>query len=365
MQILEIKVGELVGFTAGDLWKQLSPKPITDLRALSQSLNPRAKPDDVALVVAFENGILLGLVGLMPDCINGNPDQPICSNSCWWAHPEKGKHIAVPLFLKAFSLCSQRLFMTDCTPHTIEILGKTNLFDFPETTSGIRGFLKFNFHELVPAKFPATHKLRPILNRADQILNFPVALCQKIYASKFLKNGPQIEYPVSLNPELKVFIKQHSENEFTRRSADDLEWIRQFPWIKRKTSATLSVSMDYPFSYLTVNFVQYFVKITDQGRLVGLLFISVRDGHMRVPYTWFDDKNTDRVLMAIYRQALLKNATALSIFNPRLAILANATPHPFLFKKKIIRLMAISKQLSDNYHRYPEIQDGDGDVVFT
>lgn len=364
MQITEITVAGLPDFVAGNLWRNLSPKPITFLRATAQSKNPRANPEDIALIIAHENNTLLGLVGLLPDFIHGDSTEPASSNSCWWVDPGKGKHLAIPLFLKAFSVCNQRMFMTDCTPHTQRILEKTNRFDFPETVPGIRGFLKFNLHEVVPAKFPALRKLKFLLKLSDQILNFLLIPFQKIPHSKIRNNSPKLEYLTGLNTELNKFIETHSGNEFTRRSATELEWIIQHPWIKQDDKKSIT-PLDYPFSHLVKSFNQYLVKIDDANQLIGLLFISVRDGHLKVPYAYFEDHAAPPIVKAIYYETVRQKAVTLTVFSPKLVQQMNSVSHPFLFKKRVRRLIAIPKELSDLYQKYPEIQDGDGDVVFT
>lgn len=365
MQILEIKVSELSDFVTSQLWQQISPKPITALRAISQAQNPRANPDDPALILAIDNQTLLGLVGLLPDWINGNPEQKIFSNSCWWAHPEKGKHLAIPLFLKAFSLTGQQMFMTDCTPHTMQILKKTGLFFFPETNSGIRGFLKFNLHEILPAKFPATNKIRFFLKICDQILNPIAGIFLKMSSGKFLKTDLTVERLDSFTPEQASFIETRSLNEFTRRSATDLRWISFFPWIKNAAGEQSFTPVDYPFSYLTAEFNSYFLKVSDQNKLIGILHITVRDGHMKIPSAYFDDMDVSRILRVIYSQAVQKHVTTLTVFNARLVSQINQETNPFLVKKKIHRLMAVSHKLSEAYQKFPVLQDGDGDVVFT
>lgn len=365
MKLKEIKVSELPDFVKSELWQQLTPKPITDLRALSQFHNPRAHPNDMALLIAWENDTLIGLAGLLPNLVNGQINQPACSNTCWWAHPEKGKQLAIPLFFKAFALCNQRMFMTDCTPHTLGILKKTNWFDFPVTSPGIRGFLKFNLHEIIPAKLPAARKLTPLLKLSDRTLNIFLAPYQKIIRFRFTINTPEVEYLTSLNEELSTFIDGHSHNEFIRRKGKDLEWILQFPWIKAKNVVQQIPAIEYPFSHLVENFEQYFIKITASGQTVGLLLISIRDGHMKVPYAYFKEKDASQVLKVIYQQAIQKNAVTLTIFNPALVATMGSVAHPFIFRKKIKRLIAISKQLASLYDQFPLLQDGDGDVAFT
>ncbi len=364
MQILEITISELQDFTNSSLWKQLNPKPVSALRAISQANNPRAKAEDIALIIAFDNDVLVGLVGLLPDWLNGNEMFPIYSNSCWWAHPEKGKHLAIPLFLKAFSVCNQRMFMTDCTPHTLQILKKTNWFDFPETPAGMRGYLNFKLSELIPAKFPSAKKLIPLLKLSDRFLNLLLRPYQKIQLKRLSRNCPELEYPQTLDQELTVFITKHSVGEFTRRSGSDLQWILQFPWVKT-TDNGVGETIDYPFSYIIGNFRQQWVKILDSGKLIGLMLISVRDGQLKIPYAYFDDRHSGLVLNAIYYQALSLKVDVLTVFNVRLVNEMKQKNHPFVFRKDVKRLMAVSKTLSDSYQQYPSFQDGDGDVVFT
>jgi len=365
MLIKEIMVAELPDFVNSNLWQQLNPKPITDLRAISQFHNPRANPNDIALIIAYENQLLIGLVGIFPNLINGQTGQTAYSNTCWWAHPQKGKQIAIPLFLKAFALCGQRMFMTDCTPHTLGILEKTNWFEFPDTTTGIRGFLKFNLHEIIPSKLPSTRILTPLLKMFDQTFNFILSPYRKAFRFKLKRNILTVELLKSLNEELYTFINNHSQNEFIRSSGKELEWIIQFPWIKTKNVDQSLTPFEYPFSYIVESFEQYFVKITSSDLTIGLLFISIRDGHMKVPYAYFNEKDAHQVLQVIYQQALLKNVVTLTVFCPQLVDVMASVPHPFLFRKRIKRLMAISKQLAAAYLQYPRMQDGDGDVVFT
>lgn len=365
MQIAEIKVADLPDFVKSELWQQLKTKPLTVLRAISQFHNPRAIPNDIALIFASENDELIGLAGLLPEFINGQPENKASSNTCWWVHPEKGKKLAFPLFMKAFALCGQRMFMTDCTPHTISILKETNWFEIPDITPGIRGFLIFNLHELIPAKLPSTRKLKPLLKLADQMINFLIVPYKKLLWSRVMRTLPEVEYLNSLDQELHTFIENHSQNEFIRRTGKDLEWILKFPWIIGSNTDQSITQVEYPFSHIVGSFEQYFVKITTSNQMIGLLLISVRDGHMKVPYVYFQEKDAQMVLKVIYQQALLKNVVTLTVFNPVLVNMMDSVVHPFIFKKKIKRLVAISKNLFDDYQKYPLIQDGDGDIVFT
>ena len=387
MQIREITIAELDDFAKSELWQQLRPKPITVLRAISQSQNPRAKPDDVALIIAYEGTTLAGLAGILPNLVNGQAEQKASSNTCWWVNGNEGRKLALPLFMKAFALCGQRMFLTDMTPHTMSILEKTNWFEFPSVDYGMRGFLKFNLHEILPAKRPSLRELKPLIRLSDQILNLLFLPVRMINRKRFgmkdtkIETTPgqavsnrsfsseqkelKIEILDSLNEEMHAYIEEHSHQEFIRRSAKEMEWIVRYPWIKTQKEATPADAFDYPFSHIVGHFEQYFLHISTQNKTTGLLLISVRDGHMKVPYAWFDEKDAPLILKVIYGQAVLKKATTLTLFRPSLVEVMHSAPHPFVFRKSIRRLVAVSRQLSDLYRQYPDLQDGDGDVVFT
>ena len=183
--------------------------------------------------------------------------------------------------------------------------------------------------------------------------------------SRFFRNVPKAEYLTSLNEELFAFVENQSSHEFIRRSGKDLEWIIRYPWIKAKNTNPSILPVEYPFSQFVESFEQYFIKVYSPDQTLGLLLISIKNGHMKVPYAYFQDKDAASILRVIYQQALLKNAVTLTLFNSSLVAAMDSMAHPFVFRKKIKRLMAISKQLSSLYQKYPHLQDGDGDVVFT
>lgn len=365
MQIREITIGELDAFVRSELWQQLEPKPITPLRAISQSLNPRAQPEEVALIIAFEGKTLAGLAGILPATVNGQADQKASSNTCWWVNEGEGRKLALPLFMKAFALCNQRMFLTDMTPHTMSILQKTNWFEFPSVDYGMRGFLKFNLHEILPSKKPSLQKIKPLLRISDKALNLLFSPLRMINRKRFGMKDIKIEILDSLSKELLSFIEEYSQNEFIRRSGREIEWIVRHPWIKTQKEATPDDTFEYPFSHIVHQFEQYFLHISINEKTTGLLLISIRDGHMKVPYAWFDEKDAELIQKVIYQQALLKKAITLTLFRPSLVKAMQTSSHPFVFRKNIRRLVAISRPLSGLYHQYPDLQDGDGDVVFT
>ena len=156
---------------------------------------------------------------------------------------------------------------------------------------------------------------RSLLKLADQILNFLILPYRIIVQYVIMKDRMQVECLNSLDQELHRFIELHSQNEFIRRTGKDLEWILKFPWIIESNSGQSKTPVEYPFSHIVGSFEQYFVKITSSSQTIGLLLISVKDGHMKVPYVYFQEKDARMVFKVIYQQALLKKAVTLTVLD--------------------------------------------------
>ena len=120
MRIVKVTVGDLPDFVNSSEYLSLNVKPITPLRAVSQSKNPDASASDTALVYACENNSLLCFAGLLPASLNHNNGYA-ASNSGWWVNQGMGKSLGLPLFMRAFNDCNRRMFFTDCSAYTKEI----------------------------------------------------------------------------------------------------------------------------------------------------------------------------------------------------------------------------------------------------
>ena len=124
-----ITISELESFVQSPAFQQAANIPISTRRAISQANNPRAQPDDVALVLIYEKDILLGYLGLVPDYlyVNGQPER-ICWMSCIWVNPEaRGKGIAKQLLHSAHERWEGRLLATEFTAPAKQLYDKLGL----------------------------------------------------------------------------------------------------------------------------------------------------------------------------------------------------------------------------------------------
>ncbi len=361
MRIKEITVGELPGFIKSEEFATLEPKPITPLRAISQFKNPAARPENKALVFAAENNTLLAFAGLLPQAMPGT-NEPVFSNSGWWAHPRLGRKFGLPIFLKAFSICNQRMFLTDCTAHTKSILEKTGLFTFSPEITGSRFFLRFYSGDWLRRK-GKNRLISALFSFVDKSLNALFDLRFFFLLNKNLTKKYSISASNTLNTSHAAFIEKHPGSSFLKQDSAKLNWAVQNPWITTKKEEP---GISYPFTYRVENFKQEFLEIKKGGEIVALLLLSVRDNHASVPFIYFEKELLDDVAQVLWRYLFQIKSYSLVVFFPELRNALRKTGKMWLFQKNINRFAGYSKQMNSIFtEKKYFFQDGEGDVVFT
>jgi hypothetical protein len=83
-------IADLEALLSDQNFWQLDPLPITKQRIVSQMRNPRASKEDLALLVAFDNGQVVAYTGGFPDRVylNGSCQKACCMTTAW-AHPSR------------------------------------------------------------------------------------------------------------------------------------------------------------------------------------------------------------------------------------------------------------------------------------
>lgn len=361
MQIREIKVGELPEFIKSDEFKNLDIKPITELRAISQYNNPDANPEDIALIYVVENNELLGFAGLLPKFVN-NENTRIFANSCWWAHPEKGRGIAIPLFYKLVEKANFSLFLSESTTHAKTILEKTGLFGPINQNTGIRGFMRFYLADISVKYFPNNKWLSFPLQLLDFLLNLLLIPRRLYFLKKFDKTSFNIEPVSKINKEIEEFIIQNCSSEFVQKNSASFEWFKNYPWLTEKAKLD---TVNYPFTYLVNNFELNYFVFKYENEIKAFVAISNRDNLSKIPFIYFDNNDSKEVTHTIMKLIMKKKYNSLVVFHPVIVDFMQQNKMPFYYRKKEIKYSGTTKQIYDIFKQKPTMQDGDGDVIFT
>jgi hypothetical protein len=360
MKIVEVTVGELPDFVNSPEYHLLDVKPITPLRAVSQSKNPFASASDLALIYACENNSLLCYAGLMPANLNHNNGFAV-SNTGWWVNPQKGKALGLPLFLKAFNACNRRMFLTDCTAYTKEILDKTGYFKFRPTLVGKRWFMRFYNGSRLRNKGFNKHTVN-IVNGIDYLLNALHKPLIKTVKKDESSNGYEISQCLKLDGNLSEFIEKHSGQFFLKQDIDKLNWIISNPWVTDQAGAD---TINYPFSYEVQSFRQHFLVIRKEGEIRAIVLISMRDKHVTLPFYYGSVQWMIEVARILKKHIINLQANSLILFNGELIRAFETIKLPSYYTKSVVRYAGYSNELEPFFCPDGLFQDGEADVVFT
>ncbi len=358
-----IPLRELAQYVDSDEYRSGAVVPISRHRALSQAQNPRALPDDLVLLLAHREGVLLGYLGVLPDeaTVDGRPIR-FGWLSCLWVDPEqRGAGIAKRLLGEVCRHWGGRLVATEFTRPAQKLYEASGHFFGPQVLTGTRAYIRPNLAGLLAPRHRFFSRTLWFWKCLDHALALPNRL-RLALASR--RCAPAFEYPQRLDEETLSFVRARQSGEWAARSGRDLEWITGSPWLLPAPGPD-DMARRYFFSSVARDFRFFSIKVLGPDRkMAGYLLLSLRDGHLRVPYAYFDEDQAAHVAEVLAWHCVRLPVTHLTVFRPELRQLIGRMGGLFFGKKKIERNFLTGRALSDR----PEplfFQDGIGDTAFT
>jgi len=367
MEIKTYNSAQLNDLIHSDAFKLMPVIPISTHRAISHIHNPRADREDILMIIAYENDIMVGYLGVLADRIYTLEGEPKKCGwlSCMWVNPVlRGKGIAKQLLSTAFQCWNDHILVTEFTPEAKGLYERSGGFNDLKVNDGLRCYLRFNLHEVLPKKNEKYEAYQSVLKLADDIANIPVSLKLSLMRPK-----PSLSFnlePVTeIDEKLDQYILSKQTDHFERRSADELNWILKYPWLIE--SKPTEESERYHFSSVSGRFKNLCYKLTDSGEVKGYVHFTIRDNHLKVAYLYCESENINDVVQFIYKIMLDHKLNMLTVFHPDLVNFFKSNPTPFIYKRPIKRHYIISKVLDAHFSDRERliIQDGDADCAFT
>lgn len=344
-------------------YKDATVIPISYHRAISQIANPRAQEDDKLLFLAYENDVLVGYLGALPDdfLTKDNVKVHLAWMSCLWIDPvHRGKKIAQKLILACFEAWDHHIILTEFTHEAGSLYEKINLFDPWVELKGRRWYIQSDLAFILPPKHHIFHKLKPFLNIVDRSLN-AILNIRDIFDNR---QNDYTEEVTNLSAEENLLWKQLDDSSGFHRSVGELNWLMQFPWVLEGVNE--KESQRYHFTSYSRQFCCATVHIKDSlGKSCGIMIYTIRNGHLKIPYftiTCPPDLLTDSVLKIIKNHRV----KTMTLYSKTLITYLHNNKSIRSFSKDISRKYLISKTLSPiMLANETLIQDGDGDCGFT
>lgn len=341
--------------------------PISMHRALSQCENPHLQDNDTLLILAEEQGEMIGYIGAMCDYMHlpkAEPYRMTWLTSMWVSEKARGKGLAVRLMSEAVDAANGTAIAADYAPYTLNIYKKTGQFaSAPFQRKGIRLYVKFDTYTILAPKKAIFCRLGWLLKSIDFLLNFVLSLLFSLRRAQRI--SLKFEYVNEIDQEVNSFMAKTGGSEIFQRRASELNWIMKNPWILSR-NAKDELNSKYEFSSTAKSFEFNAVKIrNNEGTLIGFILFSRKNGAMKLPYIFHDDSIEAIAKAAEYhiRKWRIKTATT---FHPDLSAYWKGNKTPALFKKEIVRNYMITQKLEKWFFKTAvHMQDGDGDCVFT
>lgn len=357
----------LKDFLDSDEFKDMPHVPISLHRGIAHLHNPRLEAEDTLLILAYEDNIMLGYLGVIPDFLflNDKVKQKFGCLSCLWITPEgRGKGLGSILLGKGVESWNGMALLSDYVPQTYKIYEKAGVFSQPKHIEGLRLYIRMDTAKILPPKNKIFKKILPFLKIGDRVGNLFLDI-RFVFGRDRLKKL-NIEYIDSVNDEVADFINLFLNQQLIRRGKSELNWILNYPWVKsdqmpdRNSRRYYFSSVDRYFKYQCV-----ILRDTDENIVAFLMFLQ-RNNDLKLPYAYFHSEYIGDVSEIINGLIVKWKINTFSTFSPELVAYMGSHDHVGLIKKRVVRNYILSKDLSKVLDGVKfNIMDGDADDGFT
>lgn len=354
---------ELKEFIQSDFFNSLNNIPISSNRAISQINNPRADETDILLVAQYDGNILAGYIGALPEYVfTENKKEKCCWLTCFWVADEyKSKNVAANLFLRIIRAWEQKILITNIVPWLEPVYQKTKIFQPTMYRTGFRGYMRFNFAEILPPKKVFFEKAKVILKLTDFVLNSIHDVQLSLSPQARLRNI-SYEYLFRLGDIENNFISKFKDKTWNCRGKEEINWILSNPWIIEGAKEDKN-SRRYYFSSVNKHFFYQTIKFTNaENEIVGIVIINIRERNLTVPFIFSNDNAYETISKLLISTMIYHRLNMITTYDKNLSVALQKSNAPFYFKKAIKKPYLITKE-------FPKVntlkfQDGDGDAAF-
>jgi GNAT superfamily N-acetyltransferase len=370
MHFKSLKLRELKAYIYSDAYTQSDYIAISKQRALSQERNPRARPEDVVLVLVYEADELVAYLGVFADDLHfENGVEHVGWLSCMWVNPKmRGKGIAKRLLQTVFEAWEYKILVTEFTPAAKGLYDRSGHFIDLAKPKGWRGYLRPNLATLLPKKSPNWQKWQPLLKLVDGVLALPNTLRLWLHPTPSIqKQGYSFEYLAELDDEAWAFIQTQQNGELIHRNRAELDWLLSNPWLLQAPLQDRNAQR-YHFSSVATSFYFLAIKVYNvKLKVIAVIIMSYREGSVKLPYVYVQTGMEEVVWQLIDQHLLAMRAETLTVFQPQLVGILPKRKHPFFRLRAFQRHYIIGKVMQEALEATNTVilQDGDADAAFT
>ncbi len=371
MILRQIKISELTALINSAEYASWEQVPISKARAVSQSINPFALPDDIALIIALDDSgkQLLSYVGAFPSKQKKADNNRFAWNSCWWVKNGEGGEAGMKVFYTFLQTWNKKVAFSDMTEKTYKIISNLG-FCVMMKRDGLVVNIRPGIHSRLKAINFSNRRIRYFTNL---FLYSGISWLFEIFELLVYNGIRKMRTTDSnrFNP-LKIIDPEKTDFEFINENSrgnfyiPEIEALKMQPWLITPDDMNAEVRNKYYFSAVAGEFSTFWLRWEQKGETNALMMLSLRDGVLKTLFTYCTDDFKTKLPVAFVNYCFS---------NPQIRTLITSQPeitHYFSERKFFIlsrryftKYSAISKELLKNSSDVPVFQDGDGDYRFT
>lgn len=370
MRFETVTIAQLPTYLASEEYKRARYIAISKHRALSHMRNPRARAEDVVLVLVYENEELVAYLGVFADDLQfENTVAHVGWLSCMWVNPNmRGKGLAKRLLQTVFEAWDYKILVTEFTPAAKGLYDRSGQFIDLARPEGVRGYLRPNFATLLSKKDARWNKWRPWLRLVDAVLSVPNALRLAGFKRRLWDKAQySMAYLTELDEEAAGLVERLQQGELIQRGVAELNWLLRHPWLLQAPFKDRDAER-YHFSAVAKQVGFLGIKLYNPTlEPVAFAILSVRDGSAKLPYVYCQPGEEGRLWEVVYDHLLAMGCATCTVFHPAMVAALQSGPHPFFKLRTFKRHYIIGKVLEEDLKETGafRLQDGDADAAFT
>jgi hypothetical protein len=280
--------------------------PITKRRVISQISNPRADDNDTVLITAHHKGQLVAYLGILPDLLKSESQQPMKFGwlTAWWA--DKGSEhrlAAMKILFAAMKKYPNRLAASSPASEAARVYAGTRQF---------RECARFDSSYFIVGLPPSFHAL------SDLARWFAGAKNRLVFGRELANRGLEIRTVQALDGATESFINDWAVGDPLGRDSSYWNWVLRFPWMSASEEDE-TVQRSYAFSVFAKDFRQIPMFVSRFGTIIAFLFMVLREGRLFLKYAYYNPSDISDVAAALRK--------AVTDLNPWLLICADTAVH--------------------------------------
>jgi hypothetical protein len=229
-----------------------------------------------------------------------------------------------------------------------------------ETEIGATFYRNLVLSQIIERRFPKLKRIIPIYSFLEKCLNFVLFLGRKLTTKKIKTNFSIVENTI-FDVEFDDFIKKYcKENLLVERNSIYFNWIIKYPWVLQGKPD--NESKRYYFSSVSEQFENHPLKIYDNQRLVGFMFLKIRDKRLAISFSYLNNACVKDAVTYILQLANEKDINIITSFDKKILNEFTKKRTKYIFAKKIEKKYFSPRNIEINSSFF---QEGDGDMVFT